>query len=230
MGWASYWVSGCRAQSAARRSREGHSFLLNYYFLYIERYRAPLLRIRTLRRRRRFDCRPHRPCRATGRDTDVRRTWVALSPVRPTCAPRGALWHTHRTCEHEAYGSDLTPLARLPRWPERRSNRPDSPQILTTIHHQNFFASKGSVCWWLLVPEHSVFASWTASRSSANPANHLAHLAPALPQIIPLKPTCQSGYAASVAARSHIDGSSTPICSIPRSPHKQPSGVPLCFH
>ena len=28
---------------------------------------------------------------------------------------------------------------------ERRSNCPDSPQILTTIDHQNLFASKGSV-------------------------------------------------------------------------------------
>ena len=171
-----------------------------------------------------------RPCRATGRDTDVRRTWVALRRLGPTRAPRGAYSGGAMARNCDAIGSDLAPLARLPRWPERRSNRPDSPQILTTIHHQNFFASKGSVCWWLLVPEHSVFASWTASRSSANPANHLAHLAPALPQIIPLKPTCQSGYAASVAARSHIDGSSTLICSIPRSPHKQPSGVPLCFH
>ena len=31
-----------------------------------------------------------------------------------TRAPRGALWHIHRTCEREACGSDLTPLARLP--------------------------------------------------------------------------------------------------------------------
>ena len=65
-----------------------------------------------------------------------------------------------RNCD--AIGSDLAPLARLPRRAERRSNRPDSPQILTTIHHQNFFASKGSVCWSLLVSEHSVFASWIA--------------------------------------------------------------------
>ena len=53
--------------------------------------------------------------------------------------------------------SDLTPLARLPRRPERRSNRPDSPQILTTIHYQTFFASKGSVCWSLLVPAPALF-------------------------------------------------------------------------
>ena len=39
-----------------------------------------------------------------------------------------------------------------PRRAERRLIRPDSTQILTTIHYQTFFASKGSVCWWLLVP------------------------------------------------------------------------------
>ena len=44
--------------------------------------------------------------------------------VRPTRAPRGALWHTHRTCEHEAYGSDLTPLVRLPLRPNGARTAP----------------------------------------------------------------------------------------------------------
>ena len=40
--------------------------------------------------RQRPVCRPVRSCRATGRDTDVRRTWVALRRLGPTRAPRGA--------------------------------------------------------------------------------------------------------------------------------------------
>ena len=71
----------------------------------------------------------------------------------------GRTFYVFMACEMSAYGSDLTPLARLPRWPERRSNRPDSPPILATIPYQNFFASKGSVCWSLLVPGAVSFAS-----------------------------------------------------------------------
>ena len=41
-----------------------------------------------------------------------------------TCALRGALWHIHRTCEHEAYGSDLTPLVRLPLRPNGARTAP----------------------------------------------------------------------------------------------------------
>ncbi len=69
-----------------------------------------------------------------------------VGTLRPTRAPRGAFSWVRIARELETYRSDLTPLARLPRRPERRSNRPDSPQILTTIHYQTFFASKGSVC------------------------------------------------------------------------------------
>ena len=69
---------------------------------------------RALPRRRRPHRRPVRRCRATGRAIELGRTWIAFWPVRPTRALRGALWHIHRTCEHEAYGSDLTPLVRLP--------------------------------------------------------------------------------------------------------------------
>ena len=65
----------------------GWASCLNFYFLYKESAAAWL---RVLPRRRRPLRRPVRHCRATGRDTDVRRTWVALSPVRPTRAPRGA--------------------------------------------------------------------------------------------------------------------------------------------
>ena len=76
---------------------------------------------RELRRRRRPHRNPVRPCRPTGRDTDVRRTWVALSPVRPTRAPLGAFSWVRIARELETYRSDLTPLARLPPMAEPRS-------------------------------------------------------------------------------------------------------------
>ena len=69
-----------------------------------------------------------------------------------------------------ACGSDLTPLARLPKGQNGVRTAPIFTQILTTIHHQNFFASKGSVCWSLLAPRFPLFTSWTASRCSGNPA------------------------------------------------------------
>ena len=45
---------------------------------------------------------------------------------------------------------------------ERRPISPDFPPLSTTMDNQGFFASKGSVCWSLLVPAPSLFASWIA--------------------------------------------------------------------
>ena len=65
--------------------------------------------------------------------------------VLRTCAPRGAYsgGGTARNCE--AIGSQPDAARAPPRRPERRSNRPDSPRISSTIHYQTLFASKGSV-------------------------------------------------------------------------------------
>ena len=54
---------------------------------YIKKSAAAWLRV--LPRRRRPLRRPVRPCRATRRDTELRRTLVALHRVRPGRAPRG---------------------------------------------------------------------------------------------------------------------------------------------
>ena len=80
-----------------------------------------------------------------------------------------------RNCE--AIGSDLAPFARLPEEPNGVRTAPDSPQILTTIHYQGFFASKGGVCWSLLVSGPAFLVSWTA-----------LHAAPSADE--PLAPTC----------------------------------------
>ena len=53
----------------------------------------------------------------------------------------------------------------------------------TTIPYQIFFASKGSVCWSLLVSGPAFFASSTASRCSVNAAKHLGNMPPASPQL-----------------------------------------------
>ena len=122
---------------------------------------------RLLPRRRRLDCRPRRPRRATGRDTVVRRTWIALSMVRPRCAPRGAFL---RVLAVVKFSASARIWRRSRAYPNGRTalDRPRFASAPTTIDHQNFFASKGSVCWSLLVPGPAFFASWTASRCLVN--------------------------------------------------------------
>ena len=83
----------------------------NAYFLYKREVVAPHPQPHC---RHHPDCRPLRPWRATGRDTDVRRTWIALSTVRPTCAPWGAYSGGGMARNCEAIGSHLAPFARLP--------------------------------------------------------------------------------------------------------------------
>ena len=144
--------------------------LLSMY-VYIRHKRGPIPHPhRELRRRRRPHRNPVRRCRATGRDTDVRRTWVAFRRVWP---------HGRHGAPLYVFGAVLKLGASARIWRcscaslpvERRPISPDFPPLSTTMDNQGFFASKGSVCWSLLGSGAAVFARWTASCCSANPMN-----------------------------------------------------------
>ena len=89
-------------RAAARNGWEGHSsssLFMTGLYVYIRHKSGPIPREGPytaphphckLRRRQPPRHRPVRRCRATGRDTDVRRTWVALRHLGPPRAPRGA--------------------------------------------------------------------------------------------------------------------------------------------
>ena len=179
----------------------------NAYFLYKRKVVAPHPEPHC---RHHPDCRPVRHCRPTWRDTDVKRTWVAFQRLGPTRAPRGALWHIHRTCEREACGSDLARFARLP---DGRT-APDQPGFSSAPDHHRpprLFASKGSVCWSLLVPEHPLFTSRTTRFAALTPQACRSSAASVTP-IISSKQLSSTGAASSdAAARYHLPSEPIPV-------------------
>ena len=70
---------------------------------------------------------------------------------------------------------------------ERRPISPDFPPLPTTMDNQGFFASKGSVCWSLLVPGPGVFRQLDGfSLPRQSPARATRHVSAAIP-IVPLR-------------------------------------------
>ena len=114
MGWVSRWVSGCRATCRRSQLSEGAFIVDTQLPIHIRKYRTPPLGVDFASAANALVAAHLAPVAPQGEIQTLGEHGLLWRRLGPTRAPRGALWHTHRTCEHEAYGSDLTPLVRLP--------------------------------------------------------------------------------------------------------------------
>ena len=112
--------------------------------------------------------------------------------------------------ENENWGPDLTRFACLP---DGRT-APDQPGFSSAPDHHGpprLFASKGSVCWSLLVPEHPLFTSRTTRFAALTPQACRSSAASVTP-IISSKQLSSTGAASEdAAARYHLPSEPIPV-------------------
>ena len=139
-------------RAAARNGWEGHSSLfitLFHYslsrYVYIRHKSGPIprrIRIESFGAGDAHIATRFALCRATGRDTDVRRTWVALRHLGPTRAPRGAFPRGLAVVKLSADARTGRRSRASPLWPNRARLASLSPPHLLPSPTKSFLPAK----------------------------------------------------------------------------------------